>query len=481
MADSTHAIRDTLDQAVTRRHSNRVLHGHPSPSLWLERDVAVDAIAESRHGHPGRARKRLAVYVGSPFCVPTQPDRCGFCLFPSEVYRSPDQLTTYLGYLAKEMDLLRGRFVDDEVAAIYFGGGTTNLYRPRQYAELMDIVRKAFPRTTPDAEVTVEGVAQFFTQKKLEAMRDAGVTRVSMGVQQLDPDLLAFSGRKQNTAHVLGMLEACQSLNIASSVDLIFGWPGQTPQNMLRDLETITSLGVPHITHYELNLAGRTDFSRRQRHQLPPVGQVLEMYRLASEYLIASGYRQATPYDWERVDAGLAGTYRYETFGRSPFLRSSEGQLGGYDVWGCGFAAISFCLGWPEELGWAFCNPPRVDDYYRALDEGRVPTERGYRYTDSDLRLYVLFQMLQGLRVDRGLYTELFGRDPVDEHEPIWEAAAERGWLAIDADALTLVGDGGLYAPLIQETLAATRLEEIRASRRTARQHADLMLGTEPS
>jgi oxygen-independent coproporphyrinogen-3 oxidase len=179
------------------------------------------------------------------------------------------------------MELLSGRFDEDEVAAIYFGGGTTNLYRPRQYAELTGLVRKAFPHAAPDVEVTVEGVAQFFTQEKLEAMRDAGVNRVSMGIQQLNPDLLGLSGRKQDTAHVIRMLEACQELNFASSVDLIFGWPGQSPQSMLQDLEAMTRLRVPHITHYELNLAGRSDFSRRQRHPLPPVAQVVEMYRLS--------------------------------------------------------------------------------------------------------------------------------------------------------------------------------------------------------
>ena len=128
--------------------------------------------------------------MGTPFCIPTVPDRCGFCLFPSEVYEGPEQLVTYLRYLRKEGDRYRGAFDDDEVAAIYFGGGTANLYGPQQYRELLDIVRGVFPRLAPEAEVTVEGVAQLFSPAKLVAMREAGVTRVSFGVQQLDPALL---------------------------------------------------------------------------------------------------------------------------------------------------------------------------------------------------------------------------------------------------------------------------------------------------
>ena len=125
MSDRVQHVREQIDREVLRRHSNRVLHGHPSPTLWLERDVPVARVLQDRaRTNNGGPPKRLVLYVGSPFCLPTQPDRCGFCLFPSEVYRGPDQLTTYLRYLDREGELYRGSFDDTEVAAIYFGGGT---------------------------------------------------------------------------------------------------------------------------------------------------------------------------------------------------------------------------------------------------------------------------------------------------------------------------------------------------------------------
>ena len=114
----------------------------------------------------------------------------------------------------------------------------------------------------PAAEVTVEGVARLFTAAKLERMQEAGVTRVSLGVQQLDPELLALSGRKQNAAHVLGMLERCGELGLACNVDLIYGWPRQTADHMLRDLDTMVRLRVPHLTHYELNASSPRTASR---------------------------------------------------------------------------------------------------------------------------------------------------------------------------------------------------------------------------
>jgi oxygen-independent coproporphyrinogen III oxidase len=282
-------------------------------------------------------------------------------------------------------------------------------------------VRRVLPRAAPGLEVTIEGVAHLFTQPKLEAMREAGVTRASLGVQQLDPRLLEASGRKQDAAHVLRMIESCHALGLGTNVDLIFGWPGQSIDAMQRDLETLVRHRVAHITHYELNLAGRTDFARR-RAGLPSVQENLDMYRAAKQFLQTAGYRQVTPYDWERIDAGERGTNRYETLGRTSFKRDGDGGITGYDGFGWGFAGISPWFGSPAEPGWIYVNERRVDDYYRALDAGRFPVERGYRYTREDIRMFTLFQMLQGFSVDRVLYRDLFGLDPVDEHPAIWPA-----------------------------------------------------------
>src|SRR5262245_12936541 len=206
MLDSVDAVHAQIEKALGRRHANRVLHGHPSPSLWLERDIPIGQILEDGARPRGGIRKALILYVATPYCLPTQPDRCGFCLFPSEVYRNPSQLTTYLSYVHREGEIYQPWLAERDVAAVYFGGGTSNLYRPAQYGELMRLVRTACPRLRPNAEVTVEGVAQLFTKPKLDAMREAGITRVSMGVQQFDRELLASSGRKQDTDHVLEVL-----------------------------------------------------------------------------------------------------------------------------------------------------------------------------------------------------------------------------------------------------------------------------------
>ena len=459
----TREVRTYIDAHRQRRQSNKVLHGHPSPVFWLDRDVSVPTVMRN-HRHAARnVRKRINLYVGTPYCLPTDPGRCGFCLFPTEVYRDRQQLDTYLGYLRREGEMFRPYLEGAELASIYFGGGTSNLYRADQYAALMDIVRGVF-EVPPAIEVTLEGIPQTFSHEKLAAMRACGINRISMGAQQLDDELIKASGRKQTAEQVFRTLDSCRTLGLPVSVDLIFGWPNQTVDHMLRDLRALVEAGITHLTHYELNVAGRTDFARNRRDQLPSTEQNLEMYRIGRDYLVSAGFTQVTPYDFQR-SGPLPSTYLYEELFRKP-LREDDGHLVGYDCWGWGFAGISFFFGTPRDPGWAYLNQTRVDDYFRDLDAGRFPVMRGFHYSETDLRLHLLFQELQSLAVDRRRYHALVGRDAVEEHRPVWDALVDTEWATVDEDLITIEGDGAFYLPLIQNALAHDRLDGMRKSRR---------------
>ena len=457
-------VRTYIDSHRRRRQSNKVLHGHPSPVFWLDRDVSVPAVMHNRRHAVGGVHKRINLYVGTPYCLPTNPGRCGFCLFPTEVYRDRQQLDTYLDYLTREGEMFRPHLEDAELASIYFGGGTSNLYKADQYAALMDIVRGVFD-VPPDIEVTLEGIPQTFSHEKLAAMKACGINRISMGAQQLDNELIKASGRKQTADQVFRTLDSCRTLGLPVSVDLIFGWPNQTTDHMLRDLKALVDAGITHLTHYELNVAGRTDFARNRRDALPSTEQNLEMYRLGRDYLLSEGFRQVTPYDFERRGP-MPSSYLYEELFRKPF-REDQGRLVGYDAWGWGFAGISFFFGTPQDPGWAYINQVRVDDYFRDIDAGRFPVMRGFRYSTTDLRLHLLFQELQSLEVDRRRHLALVGRDPVAEHRPVWDALVDLEWATVDEDVIAIEGDGAFYLPLIQNALAQDRLDAMRKERRT--------------
>jgi oxygen-independent coproporphyrinogen-3 oxidase len=474
--DRVKEAHEYIDKHRQRRQSNKVLHAHPSPLFWSERHVPIKEVMIKRKFASPNVSKRINLYVATPYCLPTNPDRCGFCLFPSEVYMGRPQLEKYLKYLEWEGRRYQEFFDGDELASIYFGGGTSNLYPPDHYHRLLEMVRGVFPTIPDDIEITLEGIPQLFTREKLEAIRAAGFNRISMGVQQLDDEMIKLSGRKQKAKHVFQTLEWCQELGLRSSVDLIFGWPRQTTEKMLKDLDAIVRTGVRHITHYELNVAGRTDFARNHRDELPSIEQNLEMYRVSKQFLESHGYRQATTYDWEKRTDDLPSEYQYEDQMRKFFTCDEDQRVVGYDMWGWGFAGVSYFFGTPDSPGWVYMNSTRVNDYFGALDESRFPIERGFHYELKDLRLTWLFQTLQAMEADVKTYRSVFGVNLLDEYEPIWQALSERGWAEINSQKVALVGDGVFFTPLIQGLLSHERMEEIRKSRTAA----SAVLETEP-
>jgi oxygen-independent coproporphyrinogen-3 oxidase len=410
------------------------------------------------------APKRLNVYVATPYCLPTNPDRCGFCLFPSEIYEGRPQLDRYLGYLEREGELYRPFLGGSPLTSVYFGGGTSNLYRADQYARLLHAVRNLFTIERGETEVTLEGIPQLFTFEKLDAMRTAGCTRISIGVQQLDDEMIAMSGRKQKAAQVFDAIAWCRRLGLSVSVDLIFGWPRQTTTGMLRDLRAVVDAGVDHVTLYELNVGGRTDFAVNRRRELPSVAETLEMYRAGRDFLRENGYHQVTTYDWERVASRKPGLL-YEDEWRHRAGTAPDASGGGSQTWGWGFAGISHFFGSRADRGWTYINHSRVGDYFDALDCGRFPIERGFHYVDeADFRLTVLFQMLVSMDVDRASYASIADVDVVEEFEDVWEALIELGWATVTPKRLDLIGDGVFYTPLVQSLLAHDRVVELRRS-----------------
>ncbi len=452
-SEQTLKVKKTIDRLLLSRQVNKVLHGFPSPRLWTVRDPPVPDILRAR-GSTG-SRGRFALYVGTPYCIKTDPGRCGYCLFPVEEFTGSKDLDRYLGYLAKEAEHYRSAFAGDAPTTIYFGGGTSNLYKAGQYAELMALVRSVFPRLAPGADITLEGIPQLFSREKLQAIRDCGMNRISMGAQQLNPELNALSGRKQTPEHVFRAIAWCQELGLDCNVDLIFGWPRQTVATMVEDLTTLVSTGIREITHYELNVGGPTDFALNRAHELPSLEENHEMYRVSRDLLSAAGFTQVTPYNWRRPAEQEEGhVYR-------------EGVAENYtrhDIWGWGFAGLSCFARAGDEPGWTYLNARSLADYCGALDAGRLPVERGFHYAPVDFRLCQIFRHFQGLELDVEAYRTAFSIDIREEFAPEWEALTERGFVDVSATNIRLAGDGVFFAPLIQTVLGMKRTRELSRS-----------------
>ena len=463
----THAeVRDFLSRHQDRPLSNKVLHAHPSPAFWTE--DADRAALEASWLAQARQPTQVNLYFSIPFCLPTDPPHCGFCLFPTEDYRGKTASQAYLVQLGQEVALPRHVHAGSQLESLYVGGGTPNLLNPEDYAILIGLAETLFPGQTTGIEKTLEGIPQLFSEAKIRAIRAAGFNRISMGVQQLTERLIRYSGRKQTNRQVFDTIESCARHGLACNIDLIYAWPEQTVSDMLAGLQAIVASGIHHITHYELNIAGRSDFALRQRDKVPPVARKLEMYLEAQAYLRSEGFVQRTVYDWERpdtqaLDSGLqASECRYEQNlrdGMDPDQPDARRYMCGFGHAAVNVRAHRAGTGVPSI---STMNHRSLSRYAQALQQGELPIERFYVHDEEDLRLLWLFQALQEMTVDLRKCRRGFGRDFLSDFGAEAQVLAERGWAGVQEERWVLSRTGGYHVPLIQALLAHRRVTALQ-------------------
>jgi oxygen-independent coproporphyrinogen-3 oxidase len=457
--DSVNVVKRTIEELKDKRFTNKVLHSHPSPIFWND-PITIDSVIKARQQKDVQVNKMLNLYVSLPFCLKTNPPNCGYCLFPHVDYSRIADIKNYLKYLHKEGQIYNEHLNNDDLAAIYFGGGTPNLLPGYLYNGLVAEIKSIFPRIRDNIEITFEGIPALFDHKKLVELKTNGITRISIGIQQLNPALIKMSGRKQQPHQIFQVIRWCNDLQLEVNVDLIYGWPKQTINTMLDDLGKIVQTGVNHITHYELNLGGRSDFSKNRRDELPSPSENLQLFLAAKEYLEGAGYELVSTYDYIKKDNSYEGFFEFEHNMRHGL--GFDSSVTGYDMWGWGFGGISYFIGTPDQPGCVFMNTTNLDEYYHMIDNNQPPIKRGYQYLKDDIRIGWLFQCLQNLYVNLYDYQNLFGSNLYTDFDVLWDALLDLGWIKLANDKLSLIKEGIYYTPLIQNMLATRRNNELR-------------------
>jgi oxygen-independent coproporphyrinogen-3 oxidase len=464
-------VGDFLSKNRERHLSNKVLHMHPSPALWRT-DFDLDAIA-SNLAHRPQDETYVNMYMGIPYCLPTDPPHCGFCLFPTEKYDGKASTSGYLDVMAQEAELYRDTYRGAKIESLYIGGGTPNLLQPSDYATLIQIAERLFPAMDENIEKTLEGIPQLFSEDKIKAIKDAGFNRVSMGVQQLNEELIKYSGRKQTNRQVFDAIDNFHKHGLSCNIDLIYGWPEQSVDDMIDGLRSIAESGIRHITHYDLNIAGRSNFSTKQKSLVPGIRQKYVMYREAKAFLLSQGFVQRTLYDWERsasskTELGLnPAEYRYEQNLRDA-LAENGSPVRRY-MGGIGYAAINIRAndGLSGDVpSISMMNHKSLPAYLDDVTAGRLPIERAYLHNREDIRLCWIFQSLQEMKLDMHRYRKLFGTSILDDYDTVFNAINEEGWVETRGHELVLIGEGEFHVPLIQSLISQSRVNEMTQPRK---------------
>jgi len=232
-----------------------------------------------------------AVYIHIPFCT----NKCHYCDFNSVVLQG-QPVMEYLQALEREMEYTVQMMPPDRIDTIFVGGGTPTVLTPEQMAYFLRSVRTYFPNQAVNVEFSMEANPGTVDEEKLAAMKAGGVNRLSFGVQSFDNKLLHDIGRIHDTSDVYRSLEAARQAGFTNmSIDLMFGLPNQTLEQLDHTLSAALALDLPHYSIYSLKVEENTLFYKlyqRDELPLPDEDTELEMYRLIMDRLQAAGYEQ---------------------------------------------------------------------------------------------------------------------------------------------------------------------------------------------
>ena len=311
------------------------------------------------------------LYVHLPFCA----HRCGYCDFVTVVGRR-GRHAEYVEALLAELEL-EGGVLAPELETVYLGGGTPTFTDHEPLGQLL----ASLP---PAEELTVEANPETVMPELAVLLREAGVSRVSLGAQSFQPRLLAVLERRADAGDVRRAFYALRDAGFDNiSVDLLYGIPGQSPSDLDRDIDDALALGPEHLSWYELEAKPGTRFTHAHGAELERQVEAMEGYfERVVERLTATGYRW-----YETANFCRAGD-------RDLRARHNLAYWLGRDYLGIGIGAVSTVRG----LRWR--NSPSLARYIASLAAGQAPP-RELEQLDGDVRRRE--RVLLGLRLDEPL------------------------------------------------------------------------------
>ena len=366
----------------------------------------------------------LALYIHWPFCLA----KCPYCDFTSHVRERIPQ-ARFATALRRELAFEAARLGPRPLASIFFGGGTPSLMDPETVAALIADARSYFVPAA-DIEVTLEANPTSVELGKLESFRQAGVNRLSLGVQALDDDALRFLGRQHCAAQALAALEAARNTFPRLSFDLIYARPGQTLPAWQAELRRALALAADHLSLYQLTIEPGTAFEALHRNGtlvLPDEDTATTLYDATAEAASEAGL---LAYEISNYAAPCAESRHNLAYWRyNDYAGIGPGAHGRISLDGELWATRRHRA--PEP--WA--ERVERDGHGTTAEEPVRPRERARE------------ALLMGLRLAEGIDLHRFEirtgipiYDAVDTD--ILDAAQEAGYLRLSASHLTATADG---------------------------------------
>jgi oxygen-independent coproporphyrinogen-3 oxidase len=413
---------------------NYFVANYPPFSAWRPAHLPAARAALDRPPVPGTP---LGLYLHIPFCR----KRCKFCYFRVYTDKNADDVKIYSDALVKEVELyartacVGGRPLE----FVYFGGGTPSYLSATQLGSLMTRLQAILPWDGA-REVTFECEPGTLQHHKLAALKQLGVTRLSLGVENFKPEILQFNGRAHLEEEIYRAYGWARDLGFDSiNIDLIAGMVGETWDNWKVCVEKTLALAPESVTVYQMELPYNTTFSK----ELTVLGQdepalavadwptKRAWVRYAFDELAAAGYEQSSAYTMVRTGHGALTQPRSQQF----VYRDSLWH--GADMFGTGVASFGHVHGVHLQ------NFDRWEDYVGAvLDRGELPLNRALPVTDHQRLIREMILQLKTGRIEAAYFRQKFGADVLAEFADGFRRLEEDGVLVVDGNGVTVTPDG---------------------------------------
>jgi len=337
--------------------------------------------------------------------------------------------------LCREIELRNNFLAGQKVSTLYFGGGTPSLLDRHELERIILTVAKNFD-LIQEAEITLEANPDDLTPAKLSALMDAGINRLSIGIQSFNDKYLEFFNRAHDSKMAIDCVENARRANFDNiSLDLIYGIPGQTVEELKTDLKKMIWLQSEHISIYGLTIEKGTAFGRwLEKDKLKPLDEHIAAEQL--EYLMS--------------ELDRCGYLQYEI---SNFSKPGFESRHNYSYWqdthylGIGPSAHSFD-GQSRQV-----NVGNNNQYITAILAGRIPAEIENLSESDKINEYILTRIRTSSGIDLEEFTTLFESDFYQGRSSVIQRFIQQAKITIEDNRLRLTKSGKLLADYITEKL----------------------------
>jgi oxygen-independent coproporphyrinogen-3 oxidase len=416
---------------------------YPPFSFWRSEELRA---AEEALQRPGTG-VALGLYVHIPFCR----KRCKFCYFRVYTDKNSRDIEAYLRAVTTEVELLsRRKALERPLQFVYFGGGTPSFLSAAQIEALVEGLKKSISWDSAE-EVTFECEPGTLSRAKVKALASIGVTRLSLGIENFDDEVLQENGRAHLSGEIYRAWEWIEEADFpAVNVDLIAGMVGETDDNWDRCIEKTLGLSPDSVTVYQMELPFNTVYSREMldgdgKTRVATWSQKREWVRQAFARFREAGYHVSSGYTLVRDPERCKFVYR-------------DALWRGADMVGVGVASFS------HVSSMHYQNLDRFEDYVEALAHGKLPLSRALRLSDHErLIREIVLQMKLG-RLDASYFREKFGASILEDFRAPFTALRDQGYLDWKKDRIELTSEGLLR---VDSLLPGFFLPEHRGARYT--------------